>query len=198
MKNIYAWGIAIYLCVLPKISENKMIHPADDFCEKLSGIMKYAPTNFEEIFTDDPVVPEDKIADEKKQDENTTTISLARKSSADFPGAKTSNIIMGLFTPDKYYAYFGTYKIKTDAQKKIDELKLKLTDCLKNYKLSSKPGKADDMMFAARYIYEEKRTDKITPQHVELQMQSTDETVKGKKMTLYKVYVYINGLKPLE
>ena len=172
------------------------VKPVDDFCSILSDIMKHAPDNFQDINTDKEAAPEDETGEDK--DPSVSTISLARKSSLELPGAKANNIVMGLFTPDKYMAYFGTYKIKTEADKKLNSLKTQLTGCLKGYKQTVKPGKVNGTVYAARYLFDEKKTGNTATQHTELVMEKLVIKVKKKPVTIYKVYIYINGLKPMQ
>jgi hypothetical protein len=135
------------------------INPADDFCERLSEIMGHAYSNFKEINTREQQAPEETYED-GFEDIN----FFDERATLEFPGAKLSSIHLNT----DYSAFFGIYKTKNEATKKIDSIKSQLIYCLKNYKITNEPLDKEPYYYTVRYVLKEIRNDKIKPRELEL------------------------------
>ena len=157
----------------------------------LSEIMTHAHTNFEKITTD----VEQPHEDQRESPDALKLFSLGMKASLKFPGAKLSSIVSGLVGPDSYEAYFGSYKTMSEAEKKTDSLKNQLTSCLSNYKIKKETAADISDSYKLSYIFDEKRSDKVTPQHVTLITEEDLDWGDDNTPKVFKVYVYIYGLR---
>jgi len=70
-----------------------------------------------------------------------------------------------------------------------------LTACLKNYKFKKETAAEDSDKYSVSYIFDEKRTDKIAPQHVTLIAEEDLDWGDEDSEKVFKVYLYIYGLR---
>ena len=152
--------------------------------------MTHAHTNFEKIKTEE----EQPHEDQRDGPDAMKLFSLGYKTTLKFSGAKLSSISPGLAGPDSYEAYFGSYKTVAEAEKKVDSLKNQLTACLKNYKIKKETSTEDSDKYSLSYVFDEKRTDKIAPQHITLIAEEDLDWGDDDTPKVYKVYIYIYGL----
>ncbi len=165
----------------------------NDFCKRLSEIMTHAHTNFEKIKTEENQEGEEPPL----EGEISLAVSLIHKASLKFPGAKLSSIGDAIRGPDKYEAYFGFSETETLATKRIDSMKTQLVGCLNGYKVQKESRSDYSGEYPVIYVFDEKRTDKKPAQHLQLYMAKKNIYIDGDNKDVFKIYLYINGLRPL-
>lgn len=151
--------------------------------------MTHAHTNFEKIKTEE--------MQDQEIESDIPLISFNSKASLKFPGAKLSSVVPGFGDPDSYSAFFGIYETENIALKKLDSIKMKLAGCLSGYDILSEPIKDGRYEYPVRFLFKEKRTDKIPPQRLKLLIEKSEDYIKDELKDVFKVYLDIDGLKPI-
>jgi hypothetical protein len=160
MKKIFfpSWCIFISFFITAH-TEMKKSRTIEDFCIQLKEIMNHAHNNFEELNTYEQQAPE--FTDEDGYEEINF---FDQRATLKLPGSKLSSVHL----KTDYISFFGVYKTKNDAVKKIDSLKSQLSYCLKNYKVTNEPQPESPFNYPVRYVLKEIRNDKTTAQGLEL------------------------------
>jgi hypothetical protein len=155
----------------------RMISPVEGpgvFCRKLKEVMNHSSSNFEKLNSGEAQSPE--FVDEDGYEEINFAFS---RSTLDFPGAKQSSIYLST----DFVGFFGLYKTKNEAAKKIDSIRSKLSGCLINYKVVNEPSE----FYAIHYVFKEPVKNKAR----ELELYAEKIMIDNR----LKVRLMIKGLK---